>query len=66
MRTDFENLQDGDQVTLYPSVENPLHRTPIVATYSGGYFYCEGTNPEKGPDYYLGDVLRFNEGFTQP
>lgn len=64
MRVDFENLQDGASVTLHPRPDNPLHKKPIVATYAGGYFYCEGSPPEEGPDYYLGDVLAFNEGFT--
>ena len=64
MRTDFENLQDGDAIILHPNSDNPLHTLPIKATYSGGYFFCEGTDPLDGPDYYFGDVLAFNEGFT--
>jgi hypothetical protein len=63
MRTDFENLADGQTITLFPNEVNPLHSAPIKATYSGGYFYCEGSNPMDGPDYYLGDVLDYNEGF---
>lgn len=65
MRTDFENLSDGDVITLYPNGENLLHKRPVKATFSAGYFYCDGTNPTEGPDYYFGDVLRFNEGFTK-
>jgi hypothetical protein len=64
MRTDFESLSDGDRITLYPNASNPLHSAPVTATYASGYFYCEGTDPTEGPDYYFGDVLRYNEGFT--
>ena len=63
MRTDFENLSDGAVVVLHPNAGNPLHKKPIRATYAGGYFYCDGTNPEEGPDYYWRDVLTFNDGF---
>lgn len=65
MRTDFETLKDGDRVTLHPNAENPLHKKPVNATFASGYFYCEGTNPADGPDYYFGDVLRYNQGFTE-
>jgi len=64
MRTDFENIADGDEVTLHPLPSNPLHKKPIKALFAGGYFYCDGSLPWEGPDYYLGDVLAFNEGFT--
>ncbi len=64
MRTDFENLSDGQQITLHPTANNPLHKKPIKATFQSGYFHCEGTNPMDGPDYYFGDVLRYNQGFT--
>lgn len=64
MRTDFENLQDGEQVILHPNAGNPLHKKPVKATYSQGYFYCEGTDPMDGPDYYFRDVLLHNDGFT--
>ncbi len=63
MRTDFENLTDGVVITLVPNENNPLHKKPIEATYSSGYFYCKGTPPEEGPDYYMGDVLAYNDGF---
>ena len=65
MRTDFENLTDGDAITLHPNASNPLHKKPVKATYADGYFYCEGSPPEEGPDYYFGDVLQYNDGFTQ-
>lgn len=65
MKTDIENLQDGERVTLYPLPDNPLHKKPVSAIYSGGYFYCDGSRPEDGPDYYFGDVLTFCEGWTQ-
>lgn len=63
MRTDFDNLQDGDRVMLFPNNANPLHKRATAATYSSGYFYCDGTNPLDGPDYYWGDVLTYNNGF---
>lgn len=66
MRNDFESLTDGQQVVLVPNQDNPLHSAPVKATYSGGYFYCDGGDPADGPDYYLGDVARFNVGFTLP
>ncbi len=65
MRNDFQNLEDGQQITLHPNNDNPLHKEPIKATFSDGYFFCEGSNPMDGPDYYFGDVLKFNDGFTE-
>lgn len=65
MRTDFHDLCDGDRVKLYPNTANPLHKSPVIATYSGGYFYCDGTTPADGPDYYLGDVAAYNDGFVE-
>lgn len=62
-RQDFESLEDGDRVTLIPNDANPLHKKPVQATYASGYFYCDGTDPIEGPDYYFGDVLRYNVGF---
>lgn len=59
--TEYANLEDGDRVRLYPNDQNPLHKAPIMATFSGGYFYCDGTDPISGPDYYLGDVLTYND-----
>lgn len=64
MRTDFQNLEDGARIKLHPCVGNPLHDEPVMAIYQSGYFYCDGSNPVDGPDYYLGDVLTYNEGFT--
>lgn len=64
IRTDFDLLDDGQEITLYPLPDNPLHKRPVRATFQSGYFYCKGTPPEDGPDYYLGDVLRYNEGFS--
>ena len=64
MLTDINNLNDGDRITLYPRQDNPLHKDPIKATYSAGYFYCDGSGLVGAPDYYHGDVLKFNEGFT--
>lgn len=64
MRTDFENIEDGAEITLHPLPGNPIHKKPVLATYASGYFYCQGTRPEDGPDYYFGDVLRYVAGFT--
>lgn len=64
MRTDFENLQDGDRVLLYPNSDNPLHSSPVMATHRGGYYYCDGSDLTQGPDYYFNDVARYNVGFT--
>lgn len=64
LRTDFENLSDGDRITLYPNERNPLHKKPMIATFQSGYFYCDDTNPMDGPDYYFGDVLAYNHGFA--
>jgi hypothetical protein len=66
MRTDFENLEDGQRVILYPNASNPLHKRPVTATYQSGYFYCDGTDPTLGPDYYWRDVLVYNDGFETP
>lgn len=63
MRTDFENLSDGARITLYPNAQNPLHKSPQVATYQSGYFYCDNDDPLDGPSYYFGDVLAYNHGF---
>ncbi len=63
MRQDFRNLNDGDRITLFPLPDNPLHDKPVRASFYGGYFYCDDSIPEDGPDYYLGDVLRYNEGY---
>lgn len=64
IKNDFNSLTDGQQVILVPNQDNPIHHEPVIATYTGGYFYCEGSDPTNGPDYYLGDVARFNTGFT--
>lgn len=63
MRTDFENIQDGDRVQLYPNATNPIHNKSTRATYQSGYYYCDDTNPADGPDYYFRDVAVYNEGF---
>lgn len=64
LRTDWEEMENGTRITLYPNAANPLHKRPVLATYNNGYFYCDETNPEEGPDYYWRDVLLYNEGFT--
>ena len=63
MRTDWENLEDGARIQLYPNNTNPLHDKPVRATYQSGYFWCDGTDPMEGPDYYWRDVLVYNDGF---
>lgn len=64
MRTDFENLEDGDRILLYPNESNLLHNKPMVTTYSNGYYYCDSSDPMKGPDYYFRDVALYNSGFA--
>ena len=59
--TDISQLPDGARVRLHPNDANPLHKKPVLATYSGGYFYCDGSDPMDGPDYYFRDVLRYND-----
>lgn len=63
MRQDFDALMDGDRVILFPNATNPLHKKPVRASYQSGFFYCDGTDPIDGPDYYLRDVLAHNDGF---
>lgn len=64
-RTDFHALADGERVTLHPSERNRLHRKPVTATHSNGFFYCDGTPLELGPDYYFGDVHEMLHGYTR-
>lgn len=64
MRTDFETLTDGANIVLHPNDQNPLHKKDVQATFSGGYFFCEGSDPMDGPDYYLGDVLTYCDGYS--
>lgn len=63
MRTDFDQIDDGASVMLIPNANNPLHRSMTKAVYADGYFYCDGSNPVDGPDYYLGDVARYCTGW---
>lgn len=58
---DLRDLEDGARVRLIPNAMNPLHKKPIFAVYSGGYFYCDGSDPLNGPDYYFRDVFSYNE-----
>ena len=61
MRTDFENLQDGQEITLYPSELNPITRSRHRVIHQNGYYFIEG---EHEPAYYFGDVAEFNNGFN--
>lgn len=54
-------LKDGDRVMLHPNASNPLHKRPVLASYQAGYFYCDGTDPMDGPDYYWNDVATYND-----
>lgn len=63
-RTDFDAIEDGSEITLHPRSDNPLHKRAVKATYAGGYFYCVGSRLTDGPDYYLGDVFRYCDGYT--
>ena len=64
LKTDFDNIKNFDRVVLHPNNKNPLHKKQVVATFVDGYFYCDGSSPENGPDYYVGDVFKFNYGYT--
>ena len=57
----IEDLRNGDRVRLYPKADNPIHKTPKAATFLDGYFFCDGSDPRDGPDYYVRDVLLYNE-----
>lgn len=63
IQTDLDALVDGQRVELHPLKNNPLHKKPVIATYQDGYFYCDGSDPLNGPDYYFGDVFRHNKGW---
>lgn len=65
LQTDLRKLKTGATVVLHPNASNPLHDKPVKATYSDGYFYCEGSDPLDGPDYYFRDVLEFNDGWIE-
>lgn len=64
IRTDFENIEPNTALFLHPNESNPIHQKRIACFYDGMYFFGAGTQPEEGPDYYLGDVLQYNHGFT--
>jgi len=61
MNVSVEQLSDGDRVRLHPNSDNPIHKQPVYATYSQGYFFCDGSGPADGPDYFFRDVLTFND-----
>ena len=63
MRHDFENIPEDADVILHPADANLIHREPVKATRQGAYFFCESTDSECGPDYCLGDVAAFCEGW---
>lgn len=65
MRTDFENLTDGQRIKLFPLPDNPIQKEPGLATYASGYFYLLDADPMDGPSYYFGDVLANCEGFEE-
>lgn len=63
IRTDFENIPDYSVVMLFPNSENPLNTEPHKAHYNAGYFFIDGSS-DPSPDYYMGDVLKYNDGFV--
>lgn len=65
MKTDFYRIKDGQYVMLFPNDNNLLHSFPVKALYQSGYFYCDMSNPELGPDYYLGDVSKYCDGYRE-
>ena len=64
IRTDFDAIPDGATIILHPREANPLHRAPVEATHSIGFFYCKGSDPTDGPDYWVGDVRMFCDGWS--
>lgn len=64
LRNDFHELTDHTEILLFPEPDNPIHDKPIKALFSGGYFWCEESPAEEGPDYFYGDVARYCAGFV--
>ena len=64
LRHDFHNIPEDVDVILHPADANLIHRKSIKATRIADYFFCEGSDPERGPNYHLGDVAAFCEGWT--
>lgn len=58
---DLNHVKDGARIRLTPNAANPIHSAPVMATFSGGYFMCDGSNPMDGPDYYFRDVFTYND-----
>ena len=48
IRTDFDAIPDGATIILHPREANPLHRAPVEATHSIGFFYCNGSEDLPG------------------
>ena len=62
--TDFDDLEDGQEIILQPKSNNPLTSKAHKFVFSGGYFYSDPPmSSDIGPDYYLGDVSKYNEGW---
>lgn len=64
LQDNLEDLENGSVVILHPNKYNPIHKKPISATYQDGYFYCKGSDPLNGPDYYWGDILAYCHGWV--
>jgi len=64
MRADYESLEDGDEIRLYPRKDNPLYDEPHTVIYSNGYFFPKILKTYE-PDYYFGDVFKYNLGFEK-
>lgn len=60
---DFSEIPEGARIVLFPADANPIQKDPRKATFSGGYFFLDGSDPEAGPDYYMGDVAAFCRGW---
>lgn len=58
---DLNQVEDGARIRLTPNAVNPIHSSPVLATFSSGYFLCDGSDPMDGPDYYFRDVFQFND-----
>lgn len=65
LETNVSALADHTRLRLHPKPDNPLHSKPCEGFIMRGYFYLDPPvgKPENGPDYYVGDVLTYCEGW---
>lgn len=63
MRTDFENLPEGQVVILHPGEANFMHREPVRAERQGHYLFCDGSDHPDDADYTMADVSAYCRGW---